>query len=115
MSKSFTPGPWHVGESAPCIVYAEDGWAVCNAVVFHNKADDPQANARLIAAAPDHALVARALAAGVARWELFTNAEQSGELCIGGMRYVTQLDEFGVPELSDHTRHALAAGTGSAS
>lgn len=109
----FTPGPWVADRLTVVCANGSLVAEVHEDYFTHTKED--QANARLIAAAPDHALVARALAARVARWELFTNAEQSGELCIGGMRYVTQLDEFGVPELSDHTRHALAAGTGSAS
>lgn len=32
-----TPTPWHVGETAPTIVYAPDGFAVANATVFHGR------------------------------------------------------------------------------
>jgi hypothetical protein len=53
-----TPGPWHVSNETgkPPIVYAADGYAVGNATVFHRKhggIDTSDANARLMAAAPD--------------------------------------------------------------
>lgn len=51
--KHTTPGPWHVGENAPAIVYDAEGWAICNAVTYHNRGGDMAANARLIAAAPE--------------------------------------------------------------
>lgn len=49
-----TPGPWHVGcGRASHIVYAADGYAVADAKTFHLKHESADANARLIAAAPD--------------------------------------------------------------
>ncbi len=51
-----TPGPWHVGGAKGLIIYGPDDRAVANATVFHSKhagLEEWQANARLIAAAPD--------------------------------------------------------------
>lgn len=46
-----TKGPLHVGGNGT-ILYAEDGWAVANATVFHGRhePDESQANARRLAA-----------------------------------------------------------------
>lgn len=54
MSGGYTPGPWHTGADGR-IVYNAAGWAVCNAVTFHQRhqGDEDRANARLIAAAPE--------------------------------------------------------------
>lgn len=62
--------------------------------------------ARLIASAPDHALVAWALADATARWEPWDDAGR-GELCFGGLRYATRLDAFGVPALTEALRVGL--------
>jgi len=51
MSK-HTPGPWHVGGAHGRIVYAANRYAVANAATYHGRHDD-EANARVIAAAPD--------------------------------------------------------------
>lgn len=51
-----TPGPWHTGEGqANRIVYAPNGYAICDTKVFHcySTTHEDKANARLIAAAPD--------------------------------------------------------------
>lgn len=49
-----TPGPWHTGGRGDRIIYAADGYAVASATVFHNQHDGQlEANARLIAAAPE--------------------------------------------------------------
>jgi hypothetical protein len=51
-----TPGPWHTGEGkAAIIVYDAMGNAVCDAKVFHGKRreGESEANARLIASAPN--------------------------------------------------------------
>jgi hypothetical protein len=74
--------------------------------------EEGQANARLIAAAPDHALFASAIAAGVIRWEMFDGKKDSGEICVNGLRWATQLDEFGVPVLTQNTRAAIAKAKG---
>lgn len=74
--------------------------------------DECEANASLIASAPDHALYARAVTAGVARWEPFGGSDNRGEVCCGGLRYSTVLDVFGVPCLSSAMRSALAKKVG---
>ena len=55
-----TPGPWHTGGSYSSIIYAADGlcrwYGVANAVVYrarHGGTETMQANAQLIAAAPE--------------------------------------------------------------
>lgn len=49
----FTKGPWHVGANGT-IIYAADNYAVANAIVFHGHHEGQmEANAQLIAAAPD--------------------------------------------------------------
>lgn len=51
-----TKGPWHVGGKASVIIYSPDGHAVANAEVYHTHfggVAETQANARLIAAAPE--------------------------------------------------------------
>lgn len=118
METKHTPGPWTVtrySTSAGQVrIVTNDSNALPVATANHGDGigmKTTAANARLIAAAPDHALVARAMSAGVARWERFSDAE-SGELCFGGLRYWTKLDEFGVPTLSASTREALAKATG---
>jgi hypothetical protein len=57
----------------------------------------------------DHTLVARALALKVARWEPFSGSSTTGELCFGGIRYGSNLDEFGVPVLDEVSRERLVA------
>lgn len=41
MSTPHTPGRLHVGGDGT-IVYSEDGWAVCNATVFHGRHGGPE-------------------------------------------------------------------------
>lgn len=53
MSTTHTTGPLHVGDPHDTIVYASDGWAVCNATVSHHRHGGPEvarANARRIVA-----------------------------------------------------------------
>lgn len=52
---NYTPGPWHVGEHRNIIIYDSQGNAISNANTFHGKHQQGQAdaNARLIAAAPE--------------------------------------------------------------
>ena len=73
---------------------------------------DSRANARLIAAAPDHAAIGWAMCVGPARWEPF--GDMRGEFCMNGIRYLTKLDEFGVPEMTDGMRAAIAKARGEA-
>lgn len=55
MKTKFTPGPWRTGGAGKVIIYAGDGFAVANATIYHGRQEpgESQANARLIAAAPD--------------------------------------------------------------
>lgn len=58
MTSQHTPGPWHVGDnfSGPTIVYNQKGWCVADCRAPHGKFHPDgarEANARLIAAAPD--------------------------------------------------------------
>lgn len=50
-----TPGPWHVGDHRGIIVYDVNGIAIADAKTFHGKHGEgaAEANARLIAAAPE--------------------------------------------------------------
>lgn len=47
-----TPGPWHLGGNG-FIVYAQNGYAICDVKTFHGRDDSDTENARLIAAAPE--------------------------------------------------------------
>lgn len=55
MGDHHTPGPWHVGTGkAAVVVYAADGYAIADAKTYHGRHTAPaEANAALIAAAPD--------------------------------------------------------------
>lgn len=55
MKIDHTPGPWHVGGKGGTIVYSGDGYAVANCTVYHgvHKSGESEANACLMAAAPD--------------------------------------------------------------
>lgn len=56
MTTKTTIGPWHTGGHGNRTVYAADGYAVANAIVYHGQpthAAEAAANARLIAAAPE--------------------------------------------------------------
>ncbi len=114
MSAKFTPGPWRRCSETDTMVRGYDSLVnVADCGVSYNL-DDPekQANARLIAASPDHALFASAIAAGCIRWEMFEGRKDSGEICVNGLRWATQLDEFGVPILTQNTRDAILKAKG---
>ena len=72
-----------------------------------NDSEETLANARLIAASPDHALVLRLITSGKAMWRIW-GPDHQGELCIDGVRYATKLDEFGCPELHPLLRAAIS-------
>jgi hypothetical protein len=72
------------------------------------------ANARLIAAAPDHALICWAMCIAAGRWEPFGDGLK-GEFCINGLRYSTEMDEFGCPAVTDALRAALSKAKGASS
>ncbi len=117
MSKTKSParhtrGPWHPGQQIDDFVEIDaDNWTALASVAVANE-DGPsaegQANARLIFAAPDHAIIARLLTQGKARWEPFPGHDIGGELCFNGLRYTTELDEFGIPGLHQVLRAAIA-------
>ncbi|TMJ05798.1 MAG: hypothetical protein E6G97_01995 [Alphaproteobacteria bacterium] len=69
--------------------------------------------AQLIAAAPDHLLIARAMTLSIATFERWQHPGK-GEICFGGLRHATTLDQFGVPSLTASTRHELAAAVAKA-
>jgi len=60
----------------------------------------------LIKLAEDHALFASGVVSGILTWESYCGYE-SGEICIGGLRNSTNLDEFGVPIISDSVREEI--------
>lgn len=109
----ISPAPWSVvpyNDGDSLVVHdARPDHRVCFMATAHREGDMAriEANARLIAAAPDHALVAAALCLGVARWNAF--GPRQGEFCIRGFCYVTELDEFGVPTMTDALRASLRA------
>lgn len=117
-----TPGPWsddasdypmivngpNADTQIICIIEDPDRPTAATSSWFEQN----QANARLIAAAPDHAMVLRAIARGVLRWETFSSGGDCGELCFAGMRYSTRLDEFGCPRLTEALRSAIAKAMG---
>lgn len=114
-----TPGPWAVLElrdTDRCLVSSNclpDGSERAAAeknggfMVAHTLGPQREANARLIATAPDHALVCWAMCVQDARWEEWGAGK--GEFCFAGLRHATTLDEFGAPVLTDHLRGLLAA------
>jgi hypothetical protein len=116
MSAPFTPGPWvahrlldNDGTPYHLVKKFENG---CPLARLQHVAEDA-ANARLIAAAPDHALIGWAMCVGAGRWEPFQSGG-SGEFCMNGLRHCTTLDEFGVPEMTSGMRAAIAAAKGQA-
>src|SRR5262245_40312267 len=113
MSK-HTPGPWQtfdlevfpvdtVPNSNPNWMWNGDAICSMNAAARRTNSEHV-ANARLIAAAPDHALFAKSIVAGLVRWEPFAEDKSKGEICCNGMRYTTQLDDFGVPAINASIR-----------
>lgn len=114
---SPTPGPWRVSQLGLSVLAGPsdpNGRFPNGRVVAKTSTDCPLSergpNARLMAAAPDHALVARFLTVGLMRWESFEGREKSGELCYRGLRHTTHLDEFGVPALTPGLRAELQKG-----
>ena len=117
--QAHTAGPW----TAKWSMYREGTFIVqagmpSNRVLasFDGDGDGPDdqdiANARLIAAAPDHALICWAMCIAAGRWEPFGDGR--GEFCINGMRYSTNLDEFGCPVVNATIRAAIVRATGAA-
>lgn len=117
---SFTPGPWAVRrESAidyrPNMIVGAEGqslvaWCAGGGPKRAVMGPEEDANARLIAAAPDHALICWAMCVGAGRWEPFGDGR--GEFCMNGLRHVTELDEFGCPRVTASMRDALSKAKG---
>jgi hypothetical protein len=109
MSAGHTPGPWAFrpisGDDGLGYIEA-DGHDIIHAGVSDLPAEENVANARLIAAAPDHALIGWAMCVGAGRWESFSSGI-GGEFCMNGLRHATALDEFGCPVLTDALRSAI--------
>ena len=132
MTDSHTPGPWQYrpneyddwgfvralplpGENIGHIVAVAKDTSVpfeAYAEYRERKVDPFEANARLIAAAPDHALICWAVCVAAGRWEPSSNG---GEFCINGIRYSTKLDEFGCPVVNGPIRAAILKAQGTQS
>lgn len=132
MSAAHTEGPWmvedhgtmHPRDAEGLLVRTVDHLflRVVSTVVdidvadLHCDADDEEAvettraDAALVAAAPDHALLLATMATGALRWDSWApdaDGNRRGELAFDGLRYATRLDEFGCPILTDALRVAL--------
>lgn len=108
-----TPGPWRVffgsrrypgveATGLSVVIFGREG-EECG--VRGDTHETALANARLIAAAPDHALIGWAMCVQDGRWEEWSGGK--GEFCFAGLRHATKLDEFGCPVLTDHLRQVL--------
>jgi len=116
---THTAGPWKLlavgdGTSRMCPADA-DGLSLLT-IVDEDGGDFAavykDADARLIAAAPDHALICWAVCVAAGRWEPSSNG---GEFCINGIRYSTKLDEFGCPVVNGPIRAAILKAQGTQS
>ena len=101
MSEAFAPGPWRRGGRDGRVIYRADGWAVGDCIVGHGHSDIAQmeANADLIAAAPDE----HAALAGLVDDDL----EYNGNCIV--IRCASHTDAL---ELVHAAREALAAARG---
>jgi hypothetical protein len=118
-SAAHTPGPWYVTEAAEDLGYCrirEEASDYVLATADDGGHVDPrfalppatiEANARLIAAAPDHALICWAMCVQDGRWEEWVPYDGSGEFVFAGLRYATRVDEFGCPRLTPALRRAI--------
>lgn len=120
MSK-HTPGPWMADywryDITQNIRIRRLGERPEETVAVIIKSDDPvfeimnEANAQLIASAPDHALMLSVLATRKAHWVQWDGGTQ-GEFCMDGLRLYTTLDEFGCPQMTEPIRAAIAKAEG---
>lgn len=111
-----TPGPWTVKPrrtKGPASVEAPTGRictfreALTQASIY---GDEAWANANLIARAPDHADIGWAMCVAAGRWEPFGSGQ--GEFCMNGLRFLTKLDEFGIPAMTKVLRAHIAKARG---
>ena len=114
--RKHTSGPWRISRHALAHVTAANERGICSTGGYYHSDEDPEllneeneANARLIAAAPDYGLLLAAFIGGMA-WTssvgLFVRVPS------GVARYEYQLDEFGCPILTGEMREALQAALG---
>ena len=104
MNEKHTPGPWRIAGKGT-IRKGDNDWIAD--IHWRNR----EANARLIVAAPDHAMICWAMCVGAGRWEPFGDGR--GEFCMNGLRHATKLDEFGCPVVTESMRAALAKAVSS--
>lgn len=104
MSK-HTPGPWKAAPTAfgPIDIVIPDGKDIVT--VYGGGTGNKEANARLIASAPDHAMIGWAMCVAAGRWE--PAGDLTGAFCINGICHHTKLDEFGCPAMTDALRSAI--------
>jgi hypothetical protein len=117
---AITSGPWRVSNRKARRVTNAHGVVICNAVLRNRggpkqKSElkdehEAEANASLIAKAPDHADIGWAMCVGAGRWEPWGDGR--GEFCLNGICHATKLDEFGVPEVTEGMRSAIAKARG---
>jgi hypothetical protein len=113
VSAQFTPGPWHITQTVHIgrknIFGMGDRPYHVGTLISGSKSklDLFDANAALIGAAPDHALVAWAMCVQDATWEELGD-DGKGEFCFAGLRHVTSLDPFGCPALTENLRGILS-------
>lgn len=117
-----TSGPWaHEQTDADEAIFVSAGaWpygsTICEISLKQNPREgDNHANAALIAAAPDHALICWAMCVQDATWDEWVPFDGKGEFCFAGLRYATKLDEFGCPAPTPALRAALARARGEGS
>jgi hypothetical protein len=72
--------------------------------------EEAEANARLIAAAPDHAEICWAMCMAAGLWEPWGDGR--GEFILNGLRFITKLDEFSAPIVTPALRAQIAKARG---
>lgn len=138
MRPPHSPGPWKTGDCDGFIIWASGfrstAWtsheAGPEAVVIANVhcpgwsrltppegyerreawVEECEANAALIALAPDHADIGWAMCVGAGRWVAWGDGR--GEFAMNGLWFSTRLDPFGVPEITDALRAHIRRARG---
>lgn len=119
MKEQPTPGPWVVQGrdycNRLCVSSEPRSHIVALVELPSGGPSELRANARLIAASPDHALLLRVIVSGRAHWQPFAFSSLGrGEVVVGVQRYIVSLDDFGCPLLTDELREALVSAEGGA-
>lgn len=120
----ITLGPWAVSQLTPTGVTTVDagdgmvrnvGFASTRGSGLASKDEEARANALLISLAPDHADIGWAMCVAAGRWEPQPyGLTLAGEFVINGLRFSTELDEFGVPRVTPALRAQIAKARGDA-